>query len=176
MRGSRRILLMFLVSLTAAAGASWAERGNDADRKSKNGELRELVDGVAVALEYGRPKVKDRKIWGGLVPWDQVWRTGADEATTISFDGDVKIEGEMLSAGHYALFTVPGMDSWTLIFNKTPDQWGAFSYDESEDALRVEVTPVAADHVEELTFEVEGNAVVLRWEKLAVSFGVEAGG
>lgn len=176
MRRRRRTLLMFLVGVVAAAGTSWAERGDDLNRKSKNGELRELVDGVAVALEYGRPKVKDRKIWGGLVPWGQVWRTGADEATTISFDRDVRIEGEMLSAGHYAFFTVPGMDSWTLVFNKTPDQWGAFSYDENEDALRVVATPVAADHVEELTFGVDGNAVVLRWEKLAVSFRVAADG
>lgn len=176
MRRCHRSLLMFLVGLTVATGMSWAERGDDANRKSKNGALRELVDGVAVTLEYGRPNVKDRKIWGGLVPWDQVWRTGADEATTISFDRDVRIQGEMLSAGNYSFFTAPGMESWTLVFNKTPDQWGAFSYDANEDALRVDVTPVAADHVEELTFEVEGNAVVLRWGKLAVSFRVEADG
>ncbi len=174
MRNGRRTMSMFLVGLLAVAGLSWAEREDDAKRQSKNGELRGVIDGVTVTLEYGRPKVKDRKIWGGLVPWDRVWRTGADEATTISFDRDVRIQGEALPAGRYAFFTIPGMDSWTLVFNNTPDQWGAFNYDENEDALRVDVIPVSGDLVEELTLVIEGSEVVLRWEKLAVSFGVEA--
>ncbi len=172
----RRQTLMLLMIALLLAGVGHAERGDDTNRKSKNGELRGPIGGVEMTLEYGRPNVKDRKIWGGLVPYDRVWRTGADEATTISFDRDVKVEGESLPAGRYAFFTIPRMESWTLVFNNTPDQWGAFSYDDSEDALRVDVSPVPAEHVEALTFSIEGSDVVLRWEKLAVSFTVEADG
>ncbi|MCP4203490.1 MAG: DUF2911 domain-containing protein [bacterium] len=172
----RRQTLMLLMIALLLAGVSHAERGDDTNRKSKNGELRGPIGGVEMTLEYGRPNVKDRKIWGGLVPYDRVWRTGADEATTISFDHDVKVEGEPLPAGRYAFFTIPRMESWTLVFNNTPDQWGAFSYDDTEDALRVDVSPVSAEHVEALTFSIEGSDVVLRWEKLAVSFTVEADG
>lgn len=176
MKSRRKTLMLFVIVLVALAGVSRAERGDDTNRKSKNGELRGSIGSVEVTLEYGRPNVKDRKIWGGLVPYDRVWRSGADEATTISFDRDVKIEGEALPAGRYAFFTVPRMESWTLVFNNTPDQWGAFSYDETEDALRVDVTPVSEDHAETLTFTIEGNDVVLRWEKLAVAFSIEADG
>ena len=176
MRNRRRILSILLIGLAAAVGVTWAERGDDANRKSKNGELQGAIDGAAVGLEYGRPNVNDRKIWGGLVPFDRVWRTGADEATTISFDRDVRIQGEPLQAGRYALFSVPGATSWTLVFNNAPDQWGAFSYDQTLDALRVDVTPTPHDRIETLTFTIEGNEVVLLWEELAVSFTVEADG
>lgn len=176
MRNHRSSAALLLAGIVFVAGAAWAERGSDANRQSKNGELQGSIDGVAITVEYGRPNVKDRKIWGGLVPWDLVWRTGADEATTISFDRDVRIEGETLPAGRYALFTIPSMESWTLIFNNVADQWGAFDYDETEDALRVNVTPVARDHAETLTFAIEGDQVVLHWEKAAVGFGVDADG
>ncbi|MFQ5526496.1 MAG: DUF2911 domain-containing protein [Thermoanaerobaculia bacterium] len=174
MRTFGRTSVLLCIAVLAVSATGWAERGDDANRKSKNGKTAGAIDGVQVTVEYGRPNVKDRKIWGGLVPYDRVWRTGADEATTVSFDQNVVIEGEPLPAGRYGFFTVPGMETWTLIFNNTPDQWGAFSYAEAEDALRVRVTPIAADHVEELTFAVEGSDVVLRWEELAVAFSVAA--
>lgn len=165
---------LVLVGTLLAGLPAWAERGDDAGRKSKNGLIEGAIDGVEIAIEYGRPNVQDRKIWGGLVSWDAVWRTGADEATTISFDRDVRIQGDTLPAGRYGFFTIPGMDDWTLIFNNVPDQWGAFGYDESEDALRVQVEPVAVEPTETLTFAIAGNEVELRWEKVAVSFAVEA--
>jgi hypothetical protein len=145
-----------------------AERGDDADRASKNGKSEGSIEGVEVTLEYGRPNVKSRVIWGGLVPYEKVWRTGANEATTISISKDVMVEGKELAAGKYGLFTIPGEAEWTVIFNKVPEQWGAMKYDEAEDALRVTVKPEAADFVESMEFEVEGSEVVLRWEKLAV--------
>jgi hypothetical protein len=120
--------------------------------------------------------VGGRVIWGGLVPYGQVWRAGADEATTITFDRDVKIEGQALPKGTYALFAIPTATTWTLIFNKTAKQWGAFDYDVKQDALRVTVTPRAGENVEALDFVIEGDAVVLRWEKLAVPFKVAAAG
>ncbi len=125
-------------------------------------------------MEYGRPKVRGREIWGGLVPYEKIWRTGADEATTIAVSKDVNVEGEKLAAGTYSLFTIPGKTEWTIIFNKVAKQWGAYRYDKAQDALRVNVKPEAAEHVEEMTFQIEGNKVVLRWEKLSVPFVISA--
>ncbi len=171
MRATRTVCLLLSLALLATMGFSvLAERGDDAKRASKNGKTEGTIDGVSVTLEYGRPNVKGRKIWGGLVPHGKVWRTGADEATTITFGADVTIEGEKLAAGTYGLFTLPGEDAWIVIFNEDADQWGAFSYDAGKDALRVDVEPKAAEHVEAMELVIEGSSVVLRWEKLAVAF------
>lgn len=166
------ILLPLLIAV--AALPSWAERGDDSGRKSKNGKAEGMIGGVTVTVEYGRPNVNGRTIWGGLVPFGSVWRTGADEASTITFDSDVRVQGEELAAGTYGLFTVPGEDGWTVIFNKVAEQWGAFGYDEGQDALRVDAESEAAEHVESMEFVIEGSSVVLRWEKLAVALEVAA--
>ena len=162
--------------LLLATAPLLAVRGNDADRKSKNGQATGDVAGVHVTVDYGRPLVGGRELWGALVPYDKVWRTGADEATTITFDKNVTIEGKALAAGTYALFTIPGRDRWTVIFNRTAQQWGAFKYDATQDALRVEVTPAKHDPVDALTFEVRGSEVVMTWGTVAVAFRVGAGG
>ena len=126
-----------------------------------------------VTIVYGSPSVKGRQVFGGLEPYGKVWRTGANEATSIEFSTDVQVEGKALPAGKYGLFTIPGEDKWTIIFNETWDQWGAYDYDESKDALRVEVTPtMAAESAEQMDFIVEGNKVVLRWDKHAVPFTI----
>ncbi len=171
-RLSLSALALVLLALPLLAG-----RGDDADRASKNGKTEGTIDGVNVSLEYGRPNVKERKIWGGLVPYGKVWRTGANEATTISFSADITIGGgRTLVEGTYGLFTIPDESSWVFIFNETADQWGAFSYDAGEDALRVSAKPKAAEHVESMEFVIEGSSVVLRWEKLAVGFEVAPAG
>ncbi len=170
-----RMLLSLLV-LTLVALPMLAERADDADRKSKNGKTEGTIDGVEITLEYGRPNVKGRDIWGGLVPHGKVWRTGADEATTISFSSDVTIGGETLAAGTYGLFTIPGEGEWTFIFNTVADQWGAYEYDAGKDALRVTATPAESEHVESMDFTIDGSSVTLRWEKLAVGFEVAAAG
>ena len=151
MRKLRSIrLLLGAVLLAAVAVSAVAERGDDAQRKSKNGKTAGTIDGV------------------------EVWRTGADEATTISFSADVAIGGETLAAGTYALFTIPGEGEWTFIFNKVAQQWGAFSYDQGQDALRVTAKPGSAEHVESMDFVIEGSSVVLRWAELKVGFEVDA--
>src|SRR5688572_3927170 len=81
-----------------------------------------------VEIHYGSPAVKGRPVWGSLVPYDKIWRAGANEATTIEFSTDVNMEGQTLRAGKYALFIIPGETDWTIIFNKKHDQWGAFGY------------------------------------------------
>jgi len=164
------IAALLIVSVMPAV----AQRGDDTNRKSKNSKVEGTIDGVNVTLEYGRPNVKERQIWGGLVPFDKVWRTGADEATTFTISKDVNVEGKKLAAGTYSLFTIPGKAEWTIIFNKVAKQWGAYKYDKSQDALQVKVKPAAAEHVEEMTFKIEGNKVVLHWEKLSVPFAISA--
>ncbi len=170
-----RVLLCGL-ALALIALPILAERADDTNRKSKNGKTVGTIDGVEITLEYGRPNVKGREIWGGLVPWDKVWRTGADEATTVSFAADVKIGDQKLSAGTYGLFTVPGKDGWEFIFNSVANQWGAYEYDAGKDVLRVKAAPQDAEHVESMEFVIDGSSVVLRGEKLAVAFDVAAGG
>jgi len=170
---SRLFLMLVMISLLAVV-PSMAQRGDDADRASKNGKVEGSVDGVDVTLEYGSPNVKSRVIWGDLVPYDKVWRTGANEATTISINKDVMVEGKALAAGTYGLFTIPGESEWVVIFNKVPEQWGAMKYDAGEDVLRVTVEPEAAEFAESMMFEIDESDVVFRWEKLAVPVTITA--
>ena len=163
-----------LLGLFALAGASWAVRGDDKERKSKNGKAEGSAGGAQVALEYGRPNVAGRKIFGELVPYGQVWRAGADEATTISFDRNVTIDGKPLAAGRYALFLIPTAEVWTVVFNKVADQWGAFKHDPASDAVRVTVKPAAHAMVETLEYVVDGDRVEMRWDTVAVGFSVKA--
>src|SRR6185436_20171943 len=100
------------------------------------------VGGAEVHITYCRAAVKQRKIWGGLVPNGRVWRAGANEATAFTFDRDVRIEGHGLPAGTYTFFVIPGESEWTLILNRVPRQWGAFNYNPSFDGLRWSATPV----------------------------------
>jgi len=165
-----------LLGLFALVGAGWAERGDDKERKSNNGRVEGKAGGAAVVVEYGRPNVAGRKVFGNLVPYGLVWRAGADEATTITLDRNVAIEGKPLAAGRYSLFFIPTQGTWTVIFNKVADQWGAFKLDPANDALRVEVKPVPHDLVETLEYEVSGDRVEMRWEKVAVGFSVKAEG
>jgi hypothetical protein len=130
-----------------------------------------------IAIEYHRPAVKGREIWGGLVPYGQVWRTGANDATTIRFGDPVKIDGRDVPAGTYSFFAIPAKESWTLILNKTAKQWGAYDYDEKQDLMRWTVTPKAAPMEEWMSYAIEpldkdSAAVHLRWEKLDVPFTV----
>jgi hypothetical protein len=105
-------ILALLVFVLGASAAS-AQRGDDSGRRSKNGKLEGTVGGVGVTVEYGRPSVGGREVWGKLVPYGSVWRTGADEATTITLAKDSKIEGQALAAGTYAFFAIPGESEWT---------------------------------------------------------------
>ncbi len=167
-----RLLLLLVLGVSIGAADAYSQRADDADRASKNGKTEAEIDGVSVVIEYGRPNVKGRKVWGKLVPYGEVWRTGANEATTISFGAPVTVEGEPLDAGTYSLFTIPNEDDWVIIFNKTAEQWGAFNYDPDQDALRVTVTPESGEHVESMDFTVDESSVRLRWLQTVVPFMV----
>lgn len=126
------------------------------------------VGNGTVTVNYGSPSVKGRTIWGDLVAYDKVWRTGANEATTFETSGDIMVEGKSLPKGKYALFTIPGKEMWTIIFNSESDQWGAYKYDKSKDVLRVEVKPTSADMQEALAIDLDAKSMNIRWDKLQV--------
>ena len=175
MKRSIFLNLIIVVLILSLAMPALAQRGDDSKRKSKNGKFTGEIEGVKILIEYGRPKVKGRAIWGKLVPYGKIWRTGADEATVISFDKDVLIQGQKLPAGSYSLFTIPGKTEWSVIFDKVAKQWGAYKYDKEKDALSVKVKPHPNKVlVEELTFKTKRNMVGMLWEKLVVPFTVTA--
>ncbi len=144
---------------------------------SPKAQVTQTMGLTEIAIDYHCPAVKGRKIWGDLVPYDSVWRTGANEATVISFSDDVMIEGNKLAAGKYAFFTIPGKSEWTIIFNKKKDLWGAYGYDKADDVLRVKVKPVTNENNENMEFwfsKITMNSCIinLMWEKLHVPFTV----
>jgi hypothetical protein len=170
-----RKTLMILTILFAATAAFGQVR---TPRPSPKSSLMQTVGLTDITINYNRPGVKGRAIWGALVPYDKVWRTGANEATTIQFSDDVWINGQKLTKGLYSLHTIPTTGDWTVIFNSVAEQWGSYSYTEAKDALRVKVTPQTAEHREWLTFEVpemttDTAKIVMRWEKVAVPFTVD---
>jgi hypothetical protein len=171
------ISLALALGLAAAAVAQPPQLA--LPRLSPNASISQTIGVTEITLHYSRPGVKGRKIWGELVPYGQVWRTGANENTTIQFTTPVKVEGHELPAGLYGLQTIPAENGdWTLILSKDADLWGAFDYKQEHDALRVPVKPRPADLEERMEFDFEdltdtSASVVLRWEKLAVPFKVE---
>ncbi|MCB0484499.1 MAG: DUF2911 domain-containing protein [Flavobacteriales bacterium] len=142
----------------------------DAEKRPSPARLAEAkVQGVSIRIDYGSPSVKNREIWGKLVPYGKIWRTGANEATTILTDADILIEGELLKAGRYALFTIPDKDVWTIVINTNADQWGAYKYNQDLDVLRIKVRPQIVDEMQEtLLFKFEGSMLTMRWERLVL--------
>ncbi|GAA4782945.1 DUF2911 domain-containing protein [Olivibacter ginsenosidimutans] len=132
-----------------------------------------------ITLTYSRPNVKGRTIFGGLEPYGQVWRTGANSATTLTFTGDVSIDGKAIPAGTYALFTIPNKNEWTIILNKGAKQWGAYEYNQNDDVLRFTVKPQQTKNkVETFTIsfpEVSATEAKLNiaWENTSVTFPIQ---
>lgn len=136
------------------------------------------VMGATITIDYSSPSVKGRKIWGGLVPYNKVWRTGANEATLFNTDKEIKVEGKRLPAGKYSIYTIPGQKEWVIIFNSQTGQWGVKENEETtedpaKDVLRVTVKPEkSASFNERMKFEVEKNGFSLLWENLKVPVSV----
>lgn len=132
------------------------------------------IGAANVKIVYCQPSARGRKIMGELVPFGEVWRTGANEATTIEIDKPVKIEGKDVPAGKYALFTIPGETEWTLIINKESKQWGAYKYSDKEDLVRVSAKPSKTPAmVETFNISLGKDEIVLKWENTAVAFKVK---
>jgi Protein of unknown function (DUF2911) len=124
-----------------------------------------IAAGSSITINYSSPAVKGRTIWGDLVPFGKVWRAGADNATTFTTSKDITIEGNKLPAGTYSFFIIPGEVESTFIFNKVAKQWGAYTYDEKEDILRVSVPSQQTSTLEErLVYEVKSDSFEIRWE------------
>ena len=166
-------LLLTVVSLSMLVACGQDDKSK---RPSPPAQAKEtLASGAVVTIDYSQPAVKGRTIGKDLEPMPgKVWRTGANEATVFEVSKDVKVEGQDLKAGKYALFTIANEGEWTVIFNKNPKQWGAYDYKESEDALRVKVKPAKAEaFAEKMTFVVDKNGTVsLLWGDQKVDFKV----
>jgi hypothetical protein len=152
------------------------------DRDTLKGSLRALATGkignLSVTVNYYSPAVRGRVIWGGLVPFDQVWVTGAHRATSIAFDSAVKIGGKEIPAGKYAFFTIPSKADWTIIINKNWNQHLADNYDSKDDVVRLKVKPEIEEvHQERLRYVIESEGtttgeIAIYWEKLEVSLPI----
>ncbi len=166
------------LSILAVAAPVFAQNDLNLPDVSQAAEVKQRIALTDITVNYHRPLVNGRKIWGGLVPYGKVWRAGANENTTIEFSDPVSVEGKPLAKGTYGLHMIPNQDSWTVIFSKTNTGWGSYSYDQKEDALRVDVKPrPLAENKEALEFDFEdlkptSTAVTLKWEKLGVPFTV----
>lgn len=165
-------VLVFLFTLSAI--------GQDIStpRPSPDATVIQIVGVTEVSIDYSSPGVKGRKIWGGLVPYDEVWRTGANEVTSITFSDPVKVNGNELPAGTYGIHTLPGELEWEIIFSKDTEVDGNSTYDPEKDALKIKVKSEEHYFMERMTFmfsDVTDNSVNvnLMWDKLKVSFKVE---
>lgn len=173
------VLLGMALAVAAMMPVS-AERPDQA-QKSPWQHLEQQVGGSFISVEYSRPGVRGRQVWGtDLVPYDgKLWRAGANERTAITFESDVTVNGQALKAGTYGLLVLATEKEWTFIFNKDFMSHGTENYDDKSDVLRVKATPKAADHAERFTIEFnditdEGAVKIdLHWEKIRCGFEVK---
>lgn len=164
-------LLTWVIGLTFLAQSAIAQHV-ELPRISPAASVGYTIGLTDVEIKYSAPAVKNRTLWGSVVPYGKVWRAGANEATTVEFSTDVNMEGQTLRAGKYALFFIPGETEWTVILNKKHDQWGAYNYDENEDEIRFTVEPKMNEGLQErLTYSIHDmkmdmGYIKLAWEKM----------
>lgn len=180
----RSVLLLIVILFSTSTFAQLSPSSVSTPLESQKASVSQTIGISDITVNYHRPGVKNRVIWGGLVPYDGgkpiPWRGGANQNTTITFQNDVTVEGKPLVAGTYGLHIIPSATEWIFIFSKNSTSWGSFSYRENEDALRVTVKPSACEFTEYLTYEFnevhpEDVKLELRWEKIkaAVKIGVD---
>jgi hypothetical protein len=170
-RASAAFLLLF-------TSISYAQGNIATPAASPAATVQQTVGITKITINYARPGVKGRTVWGDLVPWGEVWRAGANAATTIEFADEVTVGGTKVPKGKYAFFAIPGKDKWTLIINKKAQQWGAYDYSAADDVVRIDAKPETIPHVERLRFSIESDSddlatVALEWEKVRVSMKVQ---
>ena len=167
------------VAAASVAAAAAGPQAPAVERSAPRERVELRLAGVRVAVEYGRPARRGRPIFGALVPYGRLWRTGSDEATLLSTDADLVLDTLAVPAGRYALFTIPGEEWWTVVVNRVADQWGAYGYDPGQDLGRLRVRPSGLrEPVEQLTVTLaatgERSALLsLAWETTQVSLPVE---
>jgi hypothetical protein len=174
----RARLLIVLSGLLSIASLCRAQTVMlDLPRQSQHAVITQRIGITDITVNYHRPLVNSRQIWGKVVPYGEVWRAGANENTTLTFTDPVTIEGQPLDKGTYGLHMIPGENEWTVIFSKMSTAWGSFSYKKDEDALRVTVKSQTTDFHDALTYDFDdvkpdSAVVTLSWEKVAVPFKV----
>lgn len=166
--------LLFLLSAITIS----AQQNLTTPQASQKASVSQRVGLTDITVTYHRPAVNNRIVWGGLVPFDQVWRAGANENTTISFSTDVMVENNNLAAGTYGLHMIPTKNSWTIIFSKDNAAWGSFFYDQANDALRFSVTAAQSDFQEWLSYSFDklsanSTTLNLKWEKLSIPIKID---
>jgi hypothetical protein len=169
----KKVLLLSAIALVTLGVKAQDDKSK---RPSPPAKVTETTNnGAVITIDYSQPAVKGREIGKDIAPYGKVWRTGANEATTFEVSKDVKVEGKALPAGKYGLFTIPNKEEWVVIFNKTPQQWGAYKYAEGDDVLRVKVKPTKAPQfTERMTFNVDKSGKVsLLWGNEEVDFTVQ---
>jgi len=165
--------LTLIMGAMFLSSAIWAQ-GDKASRPSPPATATGKVNGATITINYSSPAVKGRQIWGSLVPYDKVWRAGANEATIFETDKDIIVEGKPVKAGKYSLYAIPGEKEWTIIFNSQTGQWGikmdgSTTEDPAKDVLRVKVKPQKTKAMQErLTYRVDKNGFALVWENVEV--------
>ena len=189
MKTSKTTINFFVSLFMILLSSNSFGQGNQIRQSQKSSITQYVGLDTQITINYSRPAVKNRVVWGNMVPYGLAsadrysngkpfpWRAGANENTTIEINNEVKIAGSTLPPGKYSIHMIPSETDWIIIFNKNSDQWGSFSYDETEDAIRVTVTPVEAHFEEFLTYnfgDITENSVIafLHWEKLKVPFQI----
>jgi tetratricopeptide (TPR) repeat protein len=170
-------LCILLAVWAAVTPFALAQSILDTPRPSQHAQVSQRIGITDITVNYSRPLVNNRKIWGTLVPYGEVWRAGANENTTISFSDPVTIEGKPLAKGVYGLHMIPNADEWTVIFSKNSSAWGSFTYNQAEDALRVNIKPQTTDFHEALLYDFdavkpESGVLSLKWEKVSVPINI----
>jgi tetratricopeptide (TPR) repeat protein len=177
MKPVTKSIFVFGTALVGIAAIATSGADLDLPDVSQHAVNKQRVGLTDITIDYHRPLVNGRKIWGGLIPLGEVWRAGANQNTTIEFSEPVSVEGKPLAKGIYGLHMIPTADSWTVIFSKMSSAWGSYTYKQEEDALRVTVKPRPTEMEEALEYEFEdlkpdSATITMKWEKLAVPFKV----
>lgn len=161
-------LTLLFIGMTTVASAQQKQPASPPET------VQGTINGANITINYSAPSVKGREIWGGLVPFDKVWRAGANNATTFTTDKAIVVEGKSLPAGTYAFFVIPTKSEATVIFNKVASQWGAYDYDAAQDQLRIHVKPKLTDkRTEKLLYTIDNGAVVLSWDNWNIPISVK---
>ncbi|NRB62544.1 MAG: DUF2911 domain-containing protein [Saprospiraceae bacterium] len=159
-------------SSKASMGSGTPSQGSEesiSSRPSPPKVMEDTLGHVPVSIHYGAPSVRGRTIFGELVPFGEIWRTGANEATVLAFEDSLRIGDQIIPSGQYSLFTIPGKSKWTIILNEDFDQWGAYNYDAEKDIIRFSVTPTVMENLQEqMRFELTNDTLLLKWAYLKV--------
>ena len=162
-----KILILYFVCITSISCTS-------KQKPSPLVKINHQIGSVNISMEYSSPRVREIAIWGELVPYNEIWRTGANESTIININKDILINNNLLKKGEYSLFTIPNEEKWIVILNSVANQWGSYDYNEEMDVLRLEITPsVSNKFSENLTFLINNDGILFNWENLSFNLNIK---